>query len=58
MLSESAWVVLLGGTVGILLSLWAGEALLALSPVQLPSFASPGVDWRTMLFVLLLGVFG
>ena len=56
MLSESAWVVLLGGTVGILLSLWAGEALLALSPVQLPSFASPGVDWRTMLFVLALGV--
>ena len=56
MLSESAWVVLLGGTAGILLSLWAGEALLALSPVQLPSFASPGVDWRTMLFVLALGV--
>ncbi len=56
MLSESAWVVLLGGTVGILLSLWAGEALLALSPVQLPSFAAPGVDWRTMLFVLALGV--
>ncbi len=56
MLSESAWVVLLGGTVGILLSLWAGEALLALSPVQLPSFASPGVDWRTMVFVLALGV--
>ena len=56
MLSESAWVVLLGGTAGILLSLWAGEALLALSPVQLPSFASPGVDWRTLLFVLALGV--
>src|SRR5688572_15610782 len=56
MLSESAWVVLLGGTVGILLSLWAGDALLALSPVQLPSFAAPGVDWRTLLFVLLLAV--
>ena len=56
MLSESAWVVLLGGTAGCLLSLWAGDALLALSPVQLPSFAAPGVDWRTMLFVLLLGV--
>ena len=56
MLSESAWVVLLGGTAGILLSLWAGDALLALSPVQLPSFAAPGVDWRTLLFVLLLAV--
>ena len=56
MLSESAWVVLLGGSAGILLSLWAGDALLALSPVQLPSFAAPGVDWRTLLFVLSLGV--
>ncbi len=56
MLSESAWIVLLGGTVGVLLSMWAGEALLALSPVQLPSFAAPGVDWRTTLFVLAIGV--
>ena len=56
MLSESAWVVLLGGAAGVLLSLWAGEALLALSPVQLPSFAAPGIDWRTTSFVLLLGV--
>ena len=56
MLAESAWVVALGGAAGVLLSLWAGDALLALSPVQLPSFASPGVDWRTLLFVLTLGV--
>jgi predicted permease len=56
MVSESAWVVALGGTVGCLLSLWAGDALLALSPVQLPSFASPGVDWRMLAFVAGLGV--
>jgi predicted permease len=56
MLAESAWVVVLGSAVGILLSLWAGDALLALSPVQLPSFASPGVDWRTLAFVVTLGV--
>ena len=56
LLSESAWVVLLGGTAGCLLSLWAGDALLALSPVQLPSFAAPAVDWRSLLFVVLLGV--
>lgn len=55
MLAESAWVVTLGGTAGMLLSLWAGDALLALSPVQLPSFAAPGVDWRTLVFVLALG---
>lgn len=56
MLSESAWVVLLGGSVGALLSMWAGDALLALSPVQLPTFAAPGVDWRMLAFVVGLGV--
>ena len=56
MLSESAWVVALGGTAGVLLSMWAGDALLALSPVQLPSFAAPGLDWRTLGFVLGIGV--
>jgi ABC-type antimicrobial peptide transport system permease subunit len=49
MLAESAWVVLLGGAAGTLLAMWAGDALLALSPVQLPSFAAlarfdPGFD--------------
>ena len=56
MLAESAWVVVLGGAAGSLLAMWAGDALLALSPVQLPSFAAPGVDWRTLGFVALLGI--
>jgi len=56
MLSESAWVVLLGGTAGTLLAMWAGDALLAISPVQLPSFAAPGLDWRTLAFVVTIGV--
>jgi predicted permease len=56
MLAESAWVVVIGGTLGSLLALWAGDALLALSPVQLPSFAAPGLDVRTLGFVLSLGV--
>lgn len=56
MLAESAWVVLLGGTAGCLLALWVGDALVALSPVEFPSFAAPGVDWRTVAFVVALGV--
>jgi putative ABC transport system permease protein len=56
MLSEGAWVVVLGGTAGCLLAMWAGDALLALSPVQLPSFAAPAIDWRTLAFVVGLGV--
>lgn len=55
LLAESAWVVVIGGTAGILLAMWAGDALLALSPVQLPSFAAPDLDWRTLGFVLALG---
>ena len=55
MLAESGWVVALGGSVGVLLSMWAGDALIALSPVQLPSFAAPGVDWRTLGFVAGIG---
>jgi predicted permease len=51
MLAESAWVVALGGSAGCLLAMWAGDALLALSPVQLPSFATPGIDLRTLAFV-------
>jgi hypothetical protein len=49
-------VVALGGTMGVLLSMWAGDALLALSPVQLPSFAAPGIDWRTLGFIVGIGV--
>ena len=56
MLSESAWTVLIGGTLGTLLSMWAGDALIALSPVQLPSFATPAIDWRSLGFSLGLGV--
>ena len=36
---------------GLLLAQWTSAALLALSPVQLPSFAAPAVDWRTVAFV-------
>jgi predicted permease len=56
LLAESAWLVVLGGGAGWLLALWAGDALLALSPVQLPSFAAPGLDWRVLLFVSALGL--
>jgi len=56
MLAESAWVVVIGGTAGSLLALWAGDALLALSPVQLPSFATPALDWPTLGFVMALGI--
>ena len=45
-----------GGAIGWMLAQWTGDALLALSPVQLPSFAAPATDWRTVLFVSIVGV--
>jgi putative ABC transport system permease protein len=56
LLIESALLVLLGGGLGFVLAQWTGDALLALSPVQLPSFAVPAADWRTVGFVALIGV--
>jgi predicted permease len=56
LLCESAWLVVVGGGLGWLLALWAGDALIALSPMQLPSFAAPGIDWRVLLFVSALGL--
>ncbi|MGE3191443.1 MAG: ADOP family duplicated permease, partial [Vicinamibacterales bacterium] len=56
MLAESAWLVALGGGAGCLLAVWAGDALLALSPVQLPSFAAPSLDWRMLAFATGLGL--
>jgi putative ABC transport system permease protein len=54
LLLESAMLVVLGGGLGWVIAQWTGAALLALSPVQLPSFAQPSVDWRTLVFSALL----
>jgi predicted permease len=56
LLIESAMLVALGGALGWILAQWTGDALLQLSPVQLPSFAEPAVDWRTVGFVGLVGI--
>ncbi len=56
MLMESAMLVGAGVSLGWLLSRWTGDALVALSPVQLPSFARPESDWRSLLFVATIGV--
>jgi predicted permease len=54
LLLESALLVILGGGFGWVLAQWTGSALLALSPVQLPSFAQPAADWRTLAFAAVL----
>jgi predicted permease len=56
LIAESALLVILGGALGLLIAQWMGDALLTLSPVQLPSFAVPATDWRTLLFTSIIGV--
>jgi predicted permease len=56
LLIESALLVALGGSLGWVIAQWTGDALLALSPVQLPSFALPATDWRSLTFAAILGV--
>ena len=53
---ESALLVVLGGGLGLLLAQPMSGALITLSPVQLPSFAAPAIDWRTVAFVSVIGI--
>jgi putative ABC transport system permease protein len=55
LLLESALIVAMGLGGGLLVAKWLGDLLLALSPVQLPSFAQPAMDWRTLAFLAALG---
>ena len=56
LLIESALLVMLGGALGWVLAQVTSAALLTLSPVQLPSFALPETDWRTVAFVGVIAV--
>jgi predicted permease len=56
MLLESAMLVMMGVGGGWLIAGWTSDVLVALSPVQLPSFALPENDWRAVLFVAAIGV--
>lgn len=56
MVAESAFLVLAGAGLGWVLSEWTSDALVALSPLTLPSFALPENDWRSLLFVSAIGV--
>jgi putative ABC transport system permease protein len=54
LLTENALLAGLGGVLGLLLALWGTDALLALSPAELPRLQAVGVDLRVLGFTLLL----
>ena len=57
MLVESVLLGLGGGVLGVLLSLWATQALSAFHlPVPFPLDVGIGVDWRVLLFTFALSI--
>ena len=52
LLTENVLLSLAGGTLGLLLAVWGIQALLALSPGNIPRLDSIGIDRQVLLFTL------
>ncbi len=50
LLTESAVLGMLGGAVGLLLALWATDAIRAVGPADLPRFEDLRMDWQSLGF--------
>jgi putative ABC transport system permease protein len=55
-LTESLLLAMMGGVLGLLLALWASDALIALSPANIPRLKEAGMDGRVLGFTLLLAL--
>lgn len=56
LLTESLLLALLGGALGLLLSRWCVQALVALSPANLLGVDQVGVNWQVLAFTLGISV--
>jgi putative ABC transport system permease protein len=56
-LSENMLLAILGGGLGLLLSFWAKDLLLALSPADFPQASAVSIDGRVLLFSILVTLF-
>jgi putative ABC transport system permease protein len=56
-LSESMLLAIIGGAAGLLLSFWARDLLLALSPTDFPRASAVSIDGRVLLFSLIVTLF-
>jgi predicted permease len=57
MLTESVLLALIGGGLGLALAYWGLDALLALTPTQLPMRQRIGIDAPVLLFTIGISVF-
>jgi putative ABC transport system permease protein len=56
LLAESLIVALAGAALGLLLAVWLIDALVAASPVPLPSYGRPSLNGSVLLFTAAIGV--
>ena len=56
LLTESVMLSSLGAGLGLLLAWWGVDVLVALNPVELPSYARIQIDQRVLLFTLGVGL--
>jgi putative ABC transport system permease protein len=54
LITESLLLALLGGSAGLLLAKWGIPAMMAASPIALPSYIQPGMDPRVALFTIAI----
>jgi putative ABC transport system permease protein len=57
MLTESILLSAIGGGLGLLLSLWLIQLLIAISPPDSPRFNEANLDYRVLAFTLAISVF-
>ena len=56
LLTESLSLALLGGVTGVLLAFWSMRWIHAMGTQSIPRLAEISIDWRVLLFTLLLSV--
>jgi predicted permease len=56
LISESLLLALFGGAAGIVLAAWGAQALVHVAPENLPRIQRISVDWRVVVFALVLSL--
>jgi putative ABC transport system permease protein len=54
LLTESTMLAIAGGVAGLVLAVWSIRALVALSPQNLPRLNDVALDWRVLMFTLVV----
>src|SRR3954465_532455 len=55
-LAESAVLALIGGVAGVLLAIWSLDAILALSPANVPRFQETHIDVAALIFTVVVAI--